>query len=712
MASDEFARVNAAYALLTADLEKQEEALKEEHETRYRHKSVRTRTTANPYQQQHQGAGNSHWVNDQYYSGSRPANAYSGGAGTGYAAGRRNWRSYRQNHQSRVAHEDQHEHAYHHQGHSHPYSDFEGNGPPPPPEEPSYYPNNQSSYGSWVGSRKPRMDMNGGTKNRPKNTDADHAQSTSYNSNEWMNFQNAGNDYSPTDSTNHGQPDNFSSDWSTRESNGFDSNGFHENFHANEDIFYSDSHGSLEDGWDAYTPRYNVSDQINQAEHQRKSRRFEDDMDGLKELVTFLEGNFRAIGTEMHEQKDLMFKWLLKEGTLEEIRNQLKHAVSYSRQLENKLEDMTREYDEIKSSLDWLSMGGAKIDSIEKGKREKQLNERLKDFGARRDIVRVYLDRALVRHMKLRMRYEELEGLSKKIPKDDDDEEANSPSNGSERTVTSTTSQTTSTDSNVFKGEETSTPYYANMNGPHQKENTQAAAKQQTNTPNRNGANKPGAPKNKPFQDKFWKNQSSSGAKGKGFSPTTSTTSNAQTRNGMSWKTDLFNAHGNRKVHNPKQGKGTAAPWEKESFGSSGRGKARRSQDKHINNSVKGKDSTTPLHYDMSKDGDDMLDERKNELEAKKEVVREYLERARIRQMKLKQRYDELEARLNGANIKRNTTSQPPIKIDIRQSRNSQNRRQTTLGQGPTHEKAGPSPPTSRPEDWDWMDLFFAEKKD
>ena len=707
IASDEFARVNAAYALLTADLEKQEEALKEAHETRYRHKSVRTR--GNPYQQ-HQGTGNSHWVNDQYYSGSSYSGSWTGG--TGYAAagpGRRNWRSYRQNHQSRVAHEHQHQHAYQ-QGQSQSVSGFEhGYQPPHSSDEPPYYPNDQGDYGNWVGSRKHRMDMNGTTKKRTaKSADADPSHST-YHTKEWMNYQNSGSGYTRTDASNYGQPDSFVSDWSTRESNGFDSNAFHENYHAQEDIFYSnppDSHSSLEDGWDAYIPRYNVSDQMNQAEKQRKSRRFEDDMDGLKELVSFLEGNFRAIGTEMHEQKDLMFKWLLKEGTLEEIRNQLKHAVSYSRQLENKLEDMTREYDEIKSSLDWLSMGGAKINSIEKNKREKQLKERLKDFDARRDIVRVYLDRALVRHMKLRMRYEELEGLSKKVPNNVNGNEEESLSDGPEPTMTSTTTTTSkSKGSNTYTGP--NPPYFADMNGNNKKQKTQGAAQQKTNTSIHNGDSK--ADVSRFGRRKNTTNMRSTPAKGfrsTSFS-TKSRENNTNKSNGMSWKTELFNAHGNRKVHNPKAKKEVVTPWEKESFGSSGRGKARRSQD-----SVKGKENS--IGYDISKDNEDgMLDERKHELEAKKEVVREYLERARIRQMKLKQRYDELEARLNGANIKRNTTAKPPIKIGIRQSRKRSSMRQP-LEQGPTNENEnpGPLPSSGRPEDWDWMNLFFAEKNE
>jgi len=110
---------------------------------------------------------------------------------------------------------------------------------------------------------------------------------------------------------------------------------------------------------------------------------------------------------EKGEDDSTEFNELLNNGSVETIKNELDDANLLAKQLEQKDLAYTKEYEEISSQ----SMGIGYLDMM-------RLEERKEEIKARREVVRNYLNKANVRRVKLRKRYEEIRSSSSSYKND------------------------------------------------------------------------------------------------------------------------------------------------------------------------------------------------------------------------------------------------------------------------------------------------------
>lgn len=131
----------------------------------------------------------------------------------------------------------------------------------------------------------------------------------------------------------------------------------------------------------------------------------------LNDFISFLEGNFATPGTAAEKEEDIILNSLLRDGSLEEIKEELSDAKLLVRQLEQKNMDLDAEFLAVKRDQDEMGSGSAsgKSKTFMDGMR---LEERKREVEARKDVVGDYLDRARMRQLKLRKRYEELRAES------------------------------------------------------------------------------------------------------------------------------------------------------------------------------------------------------------------------------------------------------------------------------------------------------------
>jgi len=126
----------------------------------------------------------------------------------------------------------------------------------------------------------------------------------------------------------------------------------------------------------------------------------------LSDFISFLEGNFgSSFGTsEKGEENSVEFTDLLNNGSAEDIKNEMDDANLLAKQLEQKDLALTKEYEEVLSNGSNGSQGIDGSSYLDK----MRLEERKGEIEARQEVVRKYLNKANVRRVKLRKRYEEL----------------------------------------------------------------------------------------------------------------------------------------------------------------------------------------------------------------------------------------------------------------------------------------------------------------
>jgi curved DNA-binding protein CbpA len=121
----------------------------------------------------------------------------------------------------------------------------------------------------------------------------------------------------------------------------------------------------------------------------------------LNDFVSFLEGNFPSMGTNTKTQneEDIILNSLLSEGTFEDIKLELDDAKLLVKQLEGKQRNLMNEVEDLNRKNG--SQTGTYMEQM-------RAEERRKEIDAQKDIVEDYLDRAKVRQMRLRRRYDEM----------------------------------------------------------------------------------------------------------------------------------------------------------------------------------------------------------------------------------------------------------------------------------------------------------------
>ncbi len=123
----------------------------------------------------------------------------------------------------------------------------------------------------------------------------------------------------------------------------------------------------------------------------------------LNDLISFLEGNFPSVGTNpaQRTEEDIILESLLRDGSMEEIKNEFDDAKLLVKQLEAKEIDLDTELRTImKEREDRIGRKSYMEDM--------SLEERKRELEARKSVVGEYLERARMRQIKLRKRYEEL----------------------------------------------------------------------------------------------------------------------------------------------------------------------------------------------------------------------------------------------------------------------------------------------------------------
>ena len=121
----------------------------------------------------------------------------------------------------------------------------------------------------------------------------------------------------------------------------------------------------------------------------------------LNDFVSFLEGNFPSVGNTQQNEEDLILNALLKGGSFEEIKNELDDAKLLVKQLEGKQKDLMMELEDLSKESTNVNQSATYMDQM-------RLEERRREVEARKEIVEEYLDRAKVRQIKLKRRYEEM----------------------------------------------------------------------------------------------------------------------------------------------------------------------------------------------------------------------------------------------------------------------------------------------------------------
>ena len=124
----------------------------------------------------------------------------------------------------------------------------------------------------------------------------------------------------------------------------------------------------------------------------------------MNDFISFLEGNFASPGTAQEKEEDVILNSLLRDGSMEEIKEELDDAKLLVKQLEQKETDLDSDLvtvNQEKEDLGRKAGGGTYMEDM-------RLEERKRELEARKEVVGDYLDRARMRQLKLRKRYEEL----------------------------------------------------------------------------------------------------------------------------------------------------------------------------------------------------------------------------------------------------------------------------------------------------------------
>lgn len=165
----------------------------------------------------------------------------------------------------------------------------------------------------------------------------------------------------------------------------------------------------------------------------------------LNDFISFLEGNFATPGTAQEKEEDIVLDSLLKNGSLDEIRDEFDDAKLLVKQLEAKEIDLDSELLTVSKEQEAVGNSGTYMEGM-------RLEERRRELEARKEVVGDYLDRARMRQLKLRKRVEELR-------RDNDTSSGGKTrsqqstgaggNNGSESSTRSSSSSYTSADSSV-----------------------------------------------------------------------------------------------------------------------------------------------------------------------------------------------------------------------------------------------------------------------
>ncbi len=121
----------------------------------------------------------------------------------------------------------------------------------------------------------------------------------------------------------------------------------------------------------------------------------------LNDFVSFLEGNFPSVGNTQQEEEDIILNSLLKNGSFDEIKNELDDAKLLVKQLEGKQRDLNTELNDLSEQTSNVRQTSSYMDQM-------RVEERRREVEARKGIVEEYLDRAKVRQVKLKKRYDVL----------------------------------------------------------------------------------------------------------------------------------------------------------------------------------------------------------------------------------------------------------------------------------------------------------------
>ena len=125
----------------------------------------------------------------------------------------------------------------------------------------------------------------------------------------------------------------------------------------------------------------------------------------LNDFISFLEKDFSSVGTSNAKTKeeDIILESLLKNGSLDEIKEEFKDAKLLVKQLEQKEFDLDVELKAVDQEKGGIDGGKGKtyMDDM-------RLEEKKREVEARKEVVADYLDRARMRQLKLRKRIDEL----------------------------------------------------------------------------------------------------------------------------------------------------------------------------------------------------------------------------------------------------------------------------------------------------------------
>lgn len=169
----------------------------------------------------------------------------------------------------------------------------------------------------------------------------------------------------------------------------------------------------------------------------------------LNDLISFLEGNFPSVGTNptQRTEEDIILESLLRDGSKEEIKDELDDAKLLVKQLESKELNLDSELRIISKEREELSNSNRKGSTYME---DMGLEERRREVEARKSVVQEYLENARVRQIKLRRRYEELRSM-------DTGGERRSYTQERSRTSNDGPQSTSSSSTNRTYGEDTST---------------------------------------------------------------------------------------------------------------------------------------------------------------------------------------------------------------------------------------------------------------
>lgn len=129
----------------------------------------------------------------------------------------------------------------------------------------------------------------------------------------------------------------------------------------------------------------------------------------LNDLISFLEGNFPSVGKSQQTQEDVILNALLRDGSREEIKDELDDAKLLVKQLEQKQMDLDSELQSVNIDRQrMMDSNGAGMGKSKTYMEDMRLEERKRELEVRKEVVGEYLERARMRQFRLRKRMEEL----------------------------------------------------------------------------------------------------------------------------------------------------------------------------------------------------------------------------------------------------------------------------------------------------------------